>query len=407
MRLPCLAGMVMILVLATGCGGGSTGSLDRSDPGGIDLADPGSAADESPTDRLEDPGFPGDMPASPDDAVPPRDEASGDEGPAPETAEETFQEVLPPTAATCENPLPVWEGRTLGPDLPAAEELNYEVVTSPASGPGLSCAPQGVQGEAVLRLVLGKSLLVGIAAEAVEGDLAVAVAFVRETCSGSETDCFRSPPEGNIAEDGAVLTPGTWLAVIRTVPVAPGADPLGQTLEVALWFEDTEDCTDGIDNNDDGDADCEDPLCFFAEVCTGGHSGEDCTDPFLIEEGRPVAPGFVFNAHQTLAGRRDDFRPGPSCWADARQAGDLVWRFRLDREMTVEASMGFFDGTFGHVFLLDESCGRVEACIPPVFGEEPFLRATLGPGTWHAVADFGESRPLDASFEVFLIFDEP
>jgi len=419
MRAPRLTwAMPLIVLLAMGCGGGTSGSPDLPDAALTDLADlwnPGT--DEAIPDRPEDDVPTGEVPAGLDDGVAPGDPTSGEEtagsetggqdAPGIETVDETFEEVPPPARATCEDPLPVWEGRTLGPDLPGTAELNYEVVTGPAGGPGPSCAPEGTQGEAVFRLVLGKSLLVGIAAEIAGADLRVAVAFVRETCSGAEADCFTSPAGGNIAEDGAVLTPGTWLAVVRTVPTAPGADPVGKTLEVSFWFEDSEDCQDGIDNNDDGDTDCDDPLCFFAAACTGGHSGEDCADPFVIQEDRPVAPGTVFNAHQTLAGRRDDFRPGPSCWADGNQAGDLVWRFRLDREMTVEASMGFYDGTFGHVYLLDATCGQVQACIPPVFGEEPFVLATLGPGTWHAVADFGEARPVDLSFEIYLIFDEP
>ena len=406
MRLPRLSLLVPWVLLAMGCGGGSTGIPDLPDPGIGDVSDPGPGSDEAPADR---PGgeVPGDDAVVPDDGTQPSD-LGGTDVPGGETADETFEEVETPRQATCADPIPVWEGRTLGPDLPPVEELDYEVVASAAQGPGLSCAGTGTpQGEAVFRLVIGRSLLVGIAAEAVGGDVQVAVAFVPETCAGAQADCFTSPPEGNIAEDGAVLPPGVWLAVVRAVPLTGGAGAVGQPLEVSFWFDASEDCTDGVDNNDDGDADCDDPLCFFDDACTGGRSGEDCTDPFLVENGLPVAPGTVFNAHQTLAGRRDDVQPGPGCWARDRQAGDLVWRFVLDRDMTVEASMGFFDGTFGHVFLMDESCGRVEACIPPVFGEEPFVLATLGPGTWHAVADFGEATPQDLSFEFFLIFDEP
>lgn len=404
--------LVLALGLAMGCGGGSAGSPD-ADAGDVSgVSDLGTTTDESPADRPgsdalpDDVPPPDDVPLLPDDASPPSD-GIGSDSSGPETAEETSDEGAPPVGATCEAPLSVWDGRTLGPDLPGTDELNYEVVTGPVTGAGISCAVDGSQGEAAFRLVLGKSLLVGIAAEAVGGDVEVAVAFRREDCAGTEADCFTSPAGGNIAEDGAVLTPGTWVAVVRTIPTAAGTDPLGRTLEVSFWFEDSEDCTDGIDNNEDGDTDCEDPLCFLDDHCTGGHQGEDCTDPFLVENGQPVAPGTTFNAHQTLAGRRDDFQPGPGCWADDHQGGDVVWRFVLDREMTVEASMGFFDGTFGHVYLLDQTCGNVEACIPPVFGEEPFVLATLPAGTWHAVADFGEAGPVDPSFEIFLIFDEP
>lgn len=373
------------------------------DPGTDLTADDAETTDRGP-DATADPGS--DLPLtdvpSPDvvpDATPPED---------PGTAE---TDVLIPDgsepAASCDQPVDVWAGKAIGPERPNAS-LDYESVTGPvtaATNP--TCGPAGSQGEVVFRLTIGSPTYAITSVESQAGDFTPVISYVKESCSGPEVDCTLSDNNGRMAELGTALTPGTYLAIVRLIPQKEGLDPVGVALDVSFDFEPGEICDNLEDDNDDGDTDCEDPTCFADPFCTGGHSGEDCSDPFLVNGGLPPAPGLEWFANGTLGGRTDDYHAPLTCWPGSAGSGDAVWRVILDQPMTLEVSVAFYDGVFAHAYVLDATCSSTESCVPPVFTGDPNLLVTLEPGTWNIVVDRGAVPPSNPSFELWISFDEP
>lgn len=395
--LPCL-------VLAA-CGGGSgardlgvpdfgwvdTALPDYGDVPGVDIGrvDPGPDA-EAP-DGTEPDG------TTPDEGY---DWAGEDPGSDP------FEPDATAVSGSCAAPVDVWGGKAVGKAVPPAS-LDYPSRTGAATAATApSCAAAGPQGEVVFRLVLDAPMLVITNVEAQVGDMTPFISYVRESCSGEEEDCTASDNGMRMAELATPLSPGTWLILVRLAPQA-GGDPVGVDVDVSFDFEAGETCNDGVDNNKDGDTDCDDPTCFLDVFCTGGATGEDCADPFLVNGGAPPPPAQEFFASGTLGGRRDDYQAGAPCWPGSAGSGDAVWRVVLDQPMTLEIAVGFFDGTFGQAYVLDEACTSLAGCVQAGFTGDPNLLVTLPEGTWHVVVDRGATLPANPNFELAIFFDEP
>jgi len=412
-RLPFALVLAWVLAASAGlagCGGGSgTTTLDVLDlPGG----------DQVPTDATD---VPGSDEGRPDGAI-----ETGEDGVEPEIPGEdastdaptdgTPADVpaldvgpdAPPAAGTCAVPTEVWDGRTLGPDYPATS-LVYEEgqtsATTAATAP--SCGPGGTQGELVFRMVLGRTTYVITSVESQAFDFTPVVTYVKESCAGAEADCTQSDDLGVMAELATALTPGTWIVIVHLVPRQDGLDPVGVAVDVSFDFEPGEDCTNQIDDNSDGDTDCDDPSCFADPACTGGHSGETCADPFPVFDGRAPVSGDEFFGHGTLGGRTDDYHADASCWPGSAGSGDAVWRVVLDQEMILEIAVSFYDGIDGQAYVLDEACTTIKACLPAQVQGDPNLLVTLPAGTWNIVVDRGPTPPTNPNFDLYVFFDEP
>jgi hypothetical protein len=377
-------------------GGGDAAVLDQGDLAGVDLnrpdADPGVDVD----DAMEPDGAGSDQAAT----DPGQDGAVEDPGADPLEPDALVM------AGTCAAPIDVWGGKAIGVAMPTSS-LGYQSRTGQATAvTAPSCGLTGPQGELVFRMLLDGPVLAITSVEAQVGDMTPTISYVRESCSGSEEGCTLSDNAGRMAELATALGAGTYLVIVRLAPQA-GGNPEGVLVDVSFDFEPGEICNDKTDNNEDGDTDCDDPTCFADVHCTGGATGEDCADPFLVNGGVPVAGGVEFFASGTLGGRRDDYLAPAPCWPGSAGSGDGVWRVVLDRPMTLEIAVGFYDGTFGQAYVLDQACATLAGCVPASFTGDPNLLVTLPAGTWHVVVDRGATVPATLNFELAIYFDEP
>jgi hypothetical protein len=313
---------------------------------------------------------------------------------------------VPDLSGSCGAPVDVWGGKAIGKELPTAS-LDYATHTGAATAATApSCGTADARGEAVYRLVLDGPVYVITNVESQVGDMTPFISYVKDSCAGSEADCTASDDNGRMAELATALSAGTWYVLVRLAPQA-GGDPVGVEVDVSFDFEPGEVCNDGLDNNSDGDTDCDDPTCFTDPACSGGAGGEDCLDPFLVFGGTPPVGGQEFFGNGTLGGRRDDYNAPAPCWPGSAGSPDAVWRVVLDQPMTLEMAVAFYDGTFGQAYVLDQACTALQSCVPATFTGDPNLLVTLPEGTWHIVVDHGDTVPADPNFELAIFFDEP
>jgi len=334
------------------------------------------------------------------------DTATPDFGPGVDPGEDFPEPDAPVMTATCATPIAVWGGKAIGKALPTTG-LNFETRTgAPTAVTAPSCGTAGPQGEVVFRLVVDSPVTAITNVETQVAGMTPTVSYVRESCAGTEVDCIAAADAAQTAELATALQAGTYIVIVRFAS-RDGGDPSGIVVDLSFDFTPGEICNDGIDNNQDGNTDCDDPTCFTDPHCTGGASGDDCSDPFLINGGKPPKPGFAFKASNTLAGRKDDYQAPAPCWPGSAGSGDAVWRVALDQEMSLEIAVVFYDGTFGHAYVMDATCSSLAGCIPANFTGDPSLLVTLPKGTWHVVVDRGTPPPTDPDFELDITFDTP
>jgi len=274
-----------------------------------------------------------------------------------------------------------------------------------------SCAPLSAGGpDATFSFSLADRIAVGISAESREFlEETPALYVMRAPCGpGSLVGCGEALL--GLAHWSAVLDPGSYVVVVDAGSRGPDGRGEPVTVQLDAWFEAAgtpEDCDDGVDQDEDGLTDCQDPGCFQDVACTGGRSGEDCTDAFWLNGGQGLAVGVPVIFHNTTRGRRNDLSLSCSSWSLA--GADTAHAFVLGAAATVTARALAPDGSTPAIAIFGPGCGASEeqACA---VGTDSFLAtqvsATLDPGTWYLVVDAGDgflSRPWDADYTLEVL----
>lgn len=207
---------------------------------------------------------------------------------------------------------------------------------------------------------------------------------------------------------GAIGSSLTFPAVANTTyivkVIASQAGSPEYTLSVDCLAGHEVDCGNGIDEDKNGLTDCEDPACFKDAKCTGGHSGEDCTDPLPINDGNGIGlaeNGKTFTYYNTTKDANADLTGG--CAAGSAAAGDLVYKLVLDQQASVNfvvTPQGTFEPAL-YIFKDDCSAGNSLTCVSFQNGKAE-VQADMDPGTYFVVVD-GASADADKAEGAFRL----
>lgn len=273
------------------------------------------------------------------------------------------------------------------------------------------CAPLSAGGpDGTFSFSLADRMAVGLVVESREFlDETPAIYVMRAPCvEGSLLGCGQGL--FGLANWSAVLEPGSYVVVVDSGSRGPDGRGEPVTVQLDAWFEAAgtpEDCDDGVDQDDDGWTDCEDPGCFSDPACTGGQSGEDCTHAFPLNGGQALPVGVPVVFHNTTRGRQNDLALSCSPWS--KTGADTAHAFILDADAMVTARVQAPDGSTPAVALFRPGCGPSEEVACGV-GSESFapseVTARLPAGTAYVVVDAGDgflSRPWDADYLLELV----
>lgn len=191
----------------------------------------------------------------------------------------------------------------------------------------------------------------------------------------------------------ASLGPGTYFLVVDSGASGFDGIPDASGYSLELWFDPPappEDCENGSDEDGDGLVDCQDPGCFDAAACTGGHGGEDCADPFPLGGGQPLSPGSLATAWNTTVGRQDDL--SGDCSPFSAEGPDAVHGFSLAAAATVTASVTFADGFTPALMVFRPPCAPADqvACAVAEW-DTATITTALDAGEWRLVVDSGDA----------------
>ncbi|MBM4397681.1 MAG: hypothetical protein FJ087_18580 [Deltaproteobacteria bacterium] len=219
------------------------------------------------------------------------------------------------------------------------------------------------------------------------------------------------------------VAPNTWyysMKAGRTYVVKinlSNPDTGAFTLSVACDVPPESDCTNVADDDKDGYVDCEDADCFLNAACTGGHSGEDCADAFVVNGGAAVtaaaagAEGISFQHANATVGRSNDL--SAAC-APATAAGpDAAYRFEVADTLAFLATVEFDDFVQEPaLYLFRDACtaDKLSACGDNLFGLG-YIEALVSPGTWFVAVDSGavgaDGVPDASTYAIEFLFAVP
>jgi hypothetical protein len=207
---------------------------------------------------------------------------------------------------------------------------------------------------------------------------------------------------------GAVLAPGTYYLVVDSGKLSWSGVPNQGPFLLDVYLDvvpPDEDCTNGGDDNGNGKIDCEDPVCFADEACTGGASGEGCADPFLIHAGSPLPEGFAATLFNTTKGKSNDH--SHTCQPVTSAGPDSVHKFVLDAAASVTLSVQFVDGFTPALLLYAGNCqaASLVSCLTAEWDTATLSELNLEAGEYFVVIDSGDSlfgTPLANHYSLFI-----
>jgi hypothetical protein len=219
-----------------------------------------------------------------------------------------------------------------------------------------------------------------------DGVLYPAIYLLDAQCdNGAELGCAKAF-EG-AAELSLPVAAGSYFLVLDG---SYGTDAGAFQLAVSLSpLADSEvDCANGLDDDLDGDSDCDDDDCAANVYCVG-FPGDNCKQALPINDGKPIAEsdaGLSITLSGTTAGLLDHY--AGSCDDDTAGTPDLVYFMNLATPMTVNLSHDFEGNLWPALYVLGEGCGAAtEFGCATGFSGAAELSLTLPAGVFYVVVD--------------------
>jgi len=289
---------------------------------------------------------------------------------------------------------------------------HYNTTLGKTNALSAACAVVSAQGpDAVYRFELQDALLAGVIVEFEDFLKEPAVYVFKGDCVADNLvgcgDTFFG-----IASFFSLLDPGVYHLVVDSNAVEIDGTPHASNFLASFSFESpatTEDCTNGEDEDNDGDTDCEDPECFDDDACTGGKSGEDCDNAIALNGGTAMQHGDQAKAYNTTKGKENDL--GGECSPFSQQGPDMVHSFSLDSTSMVVSTVQFDNGFVPALVLFSNGCGGGDqlACETAEW-DTATITTTLDPGTYFLVVDSGDAlfmEPMSEDYELTVGISAP
>ncbi len=299
---------------------------------------------------------------------------------------------------TCAEAIPVNDGLTITAIDIGDEGLSYNFLGTTATKNNdlsASCASGSALGpDMVYQFVLDDNSEFSAFVEFTEGifDVPSIYLYSGQCISATLLGCG-SGFMGWIGID-QVLPPGTYYLVVDSGGTNFSGVPYQGPFSLDLYFDPPpipENCVNGVDDDADGRADCEDPECFDDSICTGGHSGENCADPFFINGAVPLPVDYSERVFNTTIGKSNDV--GNTCAPVSVDGPDAVHSFFLSQEATLTISVQFNDGFTPALILYDGACNffNMVECVTAEWDTVTLSELTLPAGQYYLLIDSGGS----------------
>ena len=217
-------------------------------------------------------------------------------------------------------------------------------------------------------------------------------------------DDIKDVKKGAIGSDLTFHASADTTYIVEVLASQPASPAYSLTVD-CLATQETN-CSNGIDEDKNSLTDCEDPVCFKDDACTGGHTGEDCADPMPINDGKGIGiaeQGKTFTYYNTTNGATADLTGG--CAADSATAGDLVYKLVLDQQASVNFDVtpqGIFEPS---LYIFKDNCDTGTnplTCVSFKNGMASVESDNMAPGTYYVVVD-GASADADKAEGLFKL----
>lgn len=184
--------------------------------------------------------------------------------------------------------------------------------------------------------------------------------------------------------------PGTYYVVVDSASIGLDGQPSASDFDIEFGLSapgTPEDCHNDIDDNGNDLIDCMDRQCFADTTCTGGHSGEDCDDPFVVNGGASLEKDVYYVVANTTVDMANDLEV--SCSPYSKEVADSVFSFALSAQAKVNVQIDCYDGGYATMALFTGSCalGDELSCVETGNEYVAEVEQTLSAGTYYVVVD--------------------
>ncbi len=216
-------------------------------------------------------------------------------------------------------------------------------------------------------------------------------------CStGKELACTTSGEEP--AELSLPLAAGTYFIVVDgSYPGDSGQFTL--SVELAPLADTETECTNSLDDDQDGAKDCDDDDCAQHPTCVG-FPGDNCKQAFPVNDGQPIM-GDLIGKKLKFEGTTDGMGAhySASCDAETAKCPDVVYKFTLASPLDITFTYDFLNTAYPAMYLLAADCDPKSAlaCVSG-FSSAITIKKKLPVGTYYVVLD-GAAVGLAPKFE--------
>lgn len=158
-------------------------------------------------------------------------------------------------------------------------------------------------------------------------------------------------------------------------------------------------CTNGLDDDQDGAKDCDDDDCAQHPICVG-FPGDNCKQAFPVNEGQPIMGDLIgkkLKFEGTTVGMGTHY--SSSCDPDTAKCPDVVYKFTLGAPLELVFTYDFLNTAYPAMYVLAAACDPKApiACVAG-FSSAITVKKKLPVGTYFVVLD-GAAVGLAPKFE--------
>jgi len=214
--------------------------------------------------------------------------------------------------------------------------------------------------------------------------------------AGKELACTTSGEEP--AAISLPLGAGTYFLVVDgSYPGDSG--PFTLSVELTPLADTETECTNNLDDDQDGAKDCDDDDCAQHPTCVG-FPGDNCKQAFPVNEGQPIMGDLIgkkLKFEGTTEGMGAHY--SASCDAETAKCPDVVYKFTLASPLDLTFTFDFLNTAYPAMYLLGADCDTKNtiACVSG-FSSAISIKKKLPVGTYYVVLD-GAAVGLAPKFE--------